>query len=51
LLQTGQCEEGEMMDFLSGMRTMQTLRKLPMAEPVRKRNAGMSQLIMHHNPF
>jgi len=34
-LQTGQCDDGKTMDSFLGMRTMQTLRKLPIAAPIR----------------
>src|SRR5882724_11264427 len=42
LRQRGQREPGEMMETPSGMREMQTLRKLPMTMPKRKKKKGIT---------
>jgi hypothetical protein len=42
--QRGQRELGETMDRPSGMRVMQTFKKLPMIRPKRKKKKGITEL-------
>ena len=44
LRQRGQREAGEIMEISSGMRVMQTFKKLPMTMPKRKKKTGITRL-------
>jgi hypothetical protein len=49
-LQRGQCEAGITMEMFSGMRTMQTFRKLPMTAPKRNSTKKIYSSIIEEHP-